>query len=183
MTPDMVAELLPRVMREMVAESPATQGLLTAMAEQLTPVEDHLADEERFFTPRSGRGRDVRMLAGWVHFGHLLDEPQDGSCDNNHDVDYAAGLGCLRELTAQAVSLAQVRGTAAGFIRYCEIATGLAGFHVHESDDPEQPFHIIVSAPRQAQPFRSLLERIMHAEMPAWVTSRLEFNSEESVRA
>ncbi|HVR84197.1 MAG TPA: hypothetical protein VMU54_07800, partial [Planctomycetota bacterium] len=91
----------------------------------------------------------------------------------------SSGLGRLRELVAGAAYLSQWRGTWRGLGRFLEIATGVSGFTVEESvagtDGELIPFHIRIGVPRNARVHRTLIERIITLEKPAYVTFELDF--------
>jgi hypothetical protein len=85
----------------------------------------------------------------------------------------------LRELIAAAAFLSQWRGTAKGLLRFLETATGVEGFeieeHARDANGQPQPFHILVRAPAEAERYRGLVERIIEAEKPAYVTYELTY--------
>ena len=93
----------------------------------------------------------------------------------------SSGLGRLRELIAWAAYLSQRRGTRQGLLKFLEVATGIPGFAVDEdvkgADGRTIPFHLRVRAPKAARTHRSLVERIITLEKPAYVTYELDFGS------
>ena len=158
-------------------------ALLTVMESLHEPVEDVLDTLHEHLDPRLAPARFVPYLAGWVDLDWLLmaapGQPITGP------VPLATGMDRLRELVAAASYLARWRGTARGLLRFLDAATGMPGFGVEENvtvvetaDGPRRrsrPFHIRVLAPPAAEPYRPLIERIVAAEKPAYVTYELAF--------
>ena len=66
-------------------------------------------------------------------------------------------------------------------LRFLETATGVRGFAIDEQVPGEgglpRPFHLRVHAPRETEPFRVLIERIVEVEKPAYVTYELVFGA------
>jgi len=93
----------------------------------------------------------------------------------------STGVGRLRELTAAAVTLSHWRGTRKGLTLFLETATGTNGFEVDEHvvgvDGRVKPFHLRITAPGQLAEHRSLIQRIIELEKPAYVTYELGFGS------
>ena len=85
----------------------------------------------------------------------------------------------MRELIAVAAYLSQWRGTLEGLCLFLETATGSLGFevdeHVENAKGMPRPYHIHVKAPQSCARDRSLIERIIEQEKPAYVTYDLEF--------
>jgi len=158
-------------------------ALLSVMEGLHGPVETVLDGLHEHLDPRLAPPRFVPYLAGWVDLDWLLmaapGQPITGP------TPLASGLDRLRELVAAASYLARWRGTARGLLRFLDAATGVPGFAVEEnvsvgevSGGPARtakPFHIRVLAPAAAEPYRPLIERIVTAEKPAYVTWELAF--------
>ena len=63
-----------------------------------------------------------------------------------------------------------------GLVRFLETATGVEGFVVDEEVDAAgrpRPFHCVVRAPAAARRLRDLVQQIVEAEKPAFVTYEL----------
>jgi hypothetical protein len=65
-------------------------------------------------------------------------------------------------------------------VEFLETATGLSGYRIEEEVMDEQgqarPFHICVRAPAGAERYRALIQQIVEAEKPAYVTYELRFD-------
>jgi len=85
----------------------------------------------------------------------------------------------LRELIAAAAFLSRWRGTALGLQRFLATATGVQGFEIDERDANGQPrpFYALIRAPKETEPYRVLLERIIELAKPAYVKCELIFKS------
>ncbi len=154
---------------------------LGAMEVLHEPCEQVLQDLHRYLDPRQTPGRFVSYLAGWVDLDWLLlpgpDQPSASP------IPLASGLGRLRELVAAASELARWRGTARGLLRFLDTATGIPGFTIEENvssaNRVPRAFHLWVRAPQAASPFQPLIERVIRAEKPAYVTYELTFGDAE----
>lgn len=174
-----IERLLPEVYRRTVREGGPLAALLGVMEGLHAPAERVLERVADVFSPHRAPDAFVPLLAGWLDLERIFDVP-------THDAVPAAslarpigtGLGRLRELVASAAHLSQWRGTARGLLRFLEVATGVRGFAVDESvpgdDGRPRPFHIRVRVPRAAAAHRALIERIVRAEKPAYVTHDFE---------
>lgn len=152
-------------------------ALLGAMETLQAPVEDVLDGLSHHVDPRQAPPRFVPYLAGWVDLDWLLlATPGQSSATST---PLASGMGNLRELVAAAVEIARWRGTARGLLRFLDTATGIAGFDVQENvtgDPPTpRPFHLRILAPKAAEAYRPLIERVLTAEKPAYATYELVF--------
>jgi phage tail-like protein len=145
------------------------------MEDMHAPVEGVLANVDVVFDPYRAPERFLPFLARWVALDGLLD-PSAG--DGSAPV-WPSGAGRLRELIANAVELARWRGTAAGLVRFLEIATGVSGFEVVEQpagpDGRPRPFHLLVHAPSAARTVELLVRRIVEQEKPVYVTHEVVF--------
>jgi phage tail-like protein len=171
-----IAQLFPAVFqRTLHAGNPLT-ALLEIMETLQAADEAVLARVDAIFDPRRTFDRFVPYLAYWVDLTRLFDNP--GSDDPFAGGTIASGLGRLRELIASAAYLSQWRGTKKGLLLFLQTATGLTDFEIMENVDfAEKPrqFHLGVRGPREAAPYRELIERIVELEKPAYVTYELSF--------
>lgn len=160
-----IEDLLPSVFQRTVRPGSPIAALLDGMEAFHAPIEQALDGIDLYFDPRRAPDRFVPFLAAWLDLARLL--------------PLTTGLAPLRELVAEASSLACIRGTARGLIRTLEIATEARGFVVDEAvpgeDGSPRPFHVRIVAPRAAAVHRPLVERIIDAEKPAHLTYALEF--------
>lgn len=168
-----IERLLPGVFQRTIREGTPLFALLEVM-EALQAADEAVLDQlDTFFDPYRAPDAFVLFLANWVDLGWLLAEtPEDYRAIPA--LPLASGLGRLRELVAAATSLAQWRGTVKGLLGFLETATGVAGFVIEEqvagADGRIRPFHIRVSIPRETATYRAMIERIVEAEKPAYVT-------------
>jgi phage tail-like protein len=143
-------------------------AVLEAMEELHHPIEEVLDQLEAFIDPRRAPEAFVNYLAGWVDLEWLA---VDGRVTTGH--------GRLRELVAMALSLSRWRGTASGLVAFLEAATGASGFTIDEAppglDGAARPFHVRITAPAAVRDHWPLLERIIEAEKPAFVTYELDY--------
>jgi phage tail-like protein len=147
--------------------------LLDVMELLHAPDEAVLAEIDRYFDPYRAPDGFVAYLAGWVDLDDLwIANPQEFTARTLPP--FPGGVGRLRELVAASVYLSRWRGTAQGLLRFLETATGVRGFSIDEqvTDDEGEaiPFHIRVHVPQDAARFRTLIERIIGKEKPAYVT-------------
>jgi phage tail-like protein len=154
-----IAELLPSVIRRAIPYSPPLSAILGVMEAMHAPSEDALAHFGDALNPRTAPDHFVPFLAWWTG----LDFVAAGATPIE--------LPRWRELIAMSNALAKWRGTAAGLIFFVEIATGLRGYSLEEP----RPFHFVLHAPAEAEPYRELIARIVATEKPAYVTSAIEF--------
>jgi phage tail-like protein len=185
MRSDEIARLLPDVFQH--ALSPPAAGvvkpdrrlaaLLEAMEVLHDPCERILDELNTYFDPRLAPPRFVPYLAGWVDLDWLLLTDRDESRPGGTPL--ASGVDRLREIVAAATWVARWRGTAQGLRRFLDAVTGVPGFVIDENvAGPERrpsPFNIRVLAPQAAEAYRPLVERVIMAEKPAYVTHELEF--------
>lgn len=152
----------------------AVLGVMETLQE---PVEEVLDGLHHHLDPRQAPPRFVPYLAGWVDLDWLLVATPDQAAATATPL--ASGMGNLRELGAAAVEIARWRGTARGLLRFLDTATGIPGFDVRENvtGDPPTPraFHLRILAPKAAEPYQPLIERVIVAEKPAYATYELVF--------
>ena len=183
-----IQQFLPEVYRRTVREGGVLSAMLEAMDALHAPAERRLDSFDTALDPRRAEPAFVTYLAGWLDLEGLFDVPQDRPAKgtgNGNDLSNAAvfpaGLGRLRELVAAAASLGRRRGTAEGLRQFLEIATGLDGFTLEEqvagTDGHPRPFHVRIRCPAAAGHSRTLIDRIIRREKPAYVTYELAFDS------
>lgn len=161
--------LLPAIYQDAIIEGNPLDAILEVAAGLPEPVETLLASTDRLFDPRRTNESMVAFLAAWVDLDRFL----ISRARDHTGGELATGVGPLRELCAAAAELSRYRGTARGLIRFLEVATGLRGFHIEENRDRNgspRPFHLLVTAPPQAQPHAQLIHAVVAFEKPAYVT-------------
>lgn len=172
-----IALFLPETYRAAIGPGGLLVALLSAMEALHAPADAVLDDLDSHFDARRTPDRFVPYLASWLDLDRYLDWPGGAQAPPR----YAAGLGRLRELTAQAAELGRWRGTSNGLRRFLEVATGISGFAIEENPPDEhgspRPFHLLVRAPPAAREVRDLVLRVIEAEKPAHVTSEVEFEA------
>lgn len=178
-----IEKLLPAVYQRAADAGTPLRALLDAMETLHEPDEEILAAIDTVFDPRRTARAFLPMLAHWVNLDFLFRPlPADTGASAWSDRALPTAPGYLRELISNAAYLSKWRGTAVGLEHFLEIATGLDGFEIEESipgsDGLPIPFHIRISAPAAALPYRDLIERIVERQRPAYVTSELEFLAE-----
>lgn len=171
-----IERLLPGVY-QLALHPPATTDLdpdrrLAALIEVMEalhhPSEAILDQLDSFVDARRTPEAFVPYLAGWVDLDWLAERGR-----------VTTGPGRLRELVAQAMELSRWRGTARGLIEFLSAATGTSDFDVDEApvltDGQAVPFHLVITGPAEMRPHAALIERIVDAEKPAFVTYELRF--------
>lgn len=154
----------------------ALAALLDAMEAMHHPIEQLLDEEETLVDPRRTRAELVPYLCGWLDLDWLFRADAAASLAQGSQ-PLASGLGRLREVAAAAAESSRWRGTQRGLRRFLEAATGVAGFAIienREADGSAVAFHITVQVPADAASLAALIERIVRAEKPAYVTHELE---------
>ncbi len=167
-----IERLLPAVFQRTVTEDNLLTHLLELMAFLHAPAEEILSHLDAFFDPYRAPDDFVCYLATWVNLESVWE-----SDTIKEDIALFPPQIRLRELVAEAAYLAKWRGTEQGLRRYLEVATGIDGFrvtdHATDSNGRPIPFHIVVYAPEGARFYRSIIERIIRHEKPAYVTHEL----------
>jgi phage tail-like protein len=170
-----IERLLPQVYQSALRTRTPLSALLQVMEALHEPAEELLAQVETTFCPYHTPERFVPYLARWVDLDRFFMTTGDTA---TADV-LSTGNGRLRELIAVAAYLSQWRGTLEGLCLFLETATGSLGFevdeHVENANGMPRPYHIHVKAPQSCARDRSLIERIIEQEKPAYVTYDLEF--------
>jgi phage tail-like protein len=174
-----IEDLLPWVFRRTVQTGSPLAALLQVMVGMHEPSEGVLERLDVALDPRRTGDAFVPYLARWVDLERLLEDESGRVELVAGRPPLATGLGYLRELVAAAAHLSQWRGTARGLLLFLETATGAKGFELDERvpgpDGRPLPFHLRVRAPESTARYRSLIDRIIRMEKPAYVTYELEF--------
>lgn len=157
---------------------------LLEMMESLTePSEEILRQISHYFNPYTTPEKFVPYLASWVDLDRIFAFHAGLASADNHSLQ-VIDSGCLRELIMAAARLSKLRGTAEGLKLFLETATGQKGFEIDENvlleNNDVLPFHIKITAPEEALVHRTLIERIIEQEKPAYVTYSLEFNPQKA---
>jgi phage tail-like protein len=172
-----IKKLLPWVFQRTAQPGNPLAALLEVMQDMHAPVETALSDLDSLFDPRRTPECFLPYLAGWVDLGVLIDISRGGA--SAASAVFPTGLARLRELIASAATLSEWRGTRKGLEMFLKIATGSSGFSIDEQvlgpDGNARVFHMRVTAPKDLVVHRSLLERIIELEKPAYVTYELSF--------
>jgi phage tail-like protein len=180
-----IARLLPAIFQQTIQPGTPLAALLALMERLPAPDEAVLERLETFFNPYQTPANFVPFLASWVDMEWILLE--DSQEFSSLIPPLPSGIGRLRELVASATFLAQWRGTAQGLLSFLEIASGVQGFTIEECvpgpDGRPRAFHIAVHAPSATARYQTLLQRIIEAEKPAYVTYDLVFQAEEEQSA
>lgn len=178
MDPQRMAQYLPGVYRDAMRSDPVLSMLLASADRLHSPVERVLDTLDDHVDPRRAPDTFVPYLASWLGLDRYLDWP--GGRQGHGTPHYAAGLPCLRELSARATELARWRGTRSGLERFLEIATGVPGFRVDE--DIARGFHLLVEVPAEARPMAGLVARIVEEERPVYATYEIRLAPAASLR-
>jgi phage tail-like protein len=172
---DAVERLLPTMFQLAARPGSPLDAALHVMADLHEPDEALLADIDAVFDPYRAPDEFVPWLTRWVGLEWLVaDESIDADAVRPDLTDaFPPGLGRLRDVVAAGSELAQRRGTEAGLRLFLSTATGLSGFVVTEP--PDRPFHLVVTAPAEAEPYAAVLRRIVAATKPVYTTAELTF--------
>jgi hypothetical protein len=170
-----IERLIPEIFRRTLRPETPLSAILDVMEALQEPSEKAVASLGTILDPRLSKDHFVPYLACWLDLDRLYDPPPlEGETASARRHSISSGLGRLRELIAEAPYLSHWRGTARGLLRFLVVAIGESGFAIDEAvpgpDGIPQPFHIRVRVPRGAAPHRSLVERIVQLEKPAYVT-------------
>lgn len=169
-----IERLLPEVLQRTCGRGTPLDALLEIMEAMHAAPTEHLDRLERIFDPMTTPERFLPMLAAWVGLAHLV---PSRSHSRREPPPAMLETGRIRALIATASVLAKTRGTAAGLVRFLEIATGMRGFEVREAfgaDHPDpRPFHFEVLVPATAAHHHELVTLIVEHEKPAYSTAEL----------
>jgi len=166
--------LLPEVVRRTCGRGTPLDALLEVMEAMHAAPCEHLDRLELIFDPMTTPERFLPMLAAWVGLAHLV---PSGSAGRREPPPAMLETGRIRALIARASDLAKSRGTAAGLVRFLEIATGVRGFEIREvfgAGYPDaRPFHFEVLVPATAVQYHALITLVVEHEKPAYSTAGL----------
>ncbi len=165
-----IAHLLPGIFQRTLAPENPLDAMLGAMESLHAPAEAILDQIDSMCNPHRASDAFVPFLAHWVDLERIFAPREEG------DNLVSTGLGRLRELIRIAPYLSKWRGTKQGLQRFLETATGVTGFAIEEPE--AQPFHIRIIAPREVEPHRALIERIVDVERPVYATWEVQFSNE-----
>ena len=176
---DEIARLLPAVFQRTLSEGNPLTALLEVMEASQAPSEALLENLDAIFDPRRTTDEFVPFLAYWADLTRLFDDSVNAEGQFAFSrATIASGVGRLRELVASAAFLSQWRGTQKGLLLFLQTATGLEDFELQENVDLKgnaKPFHLSVRAPKEGAQYKSLIQRIVESEKPAYVTYELSF--------
>jgi phage tail-like protein len=179
-----IEDLIPWVFRRTLRPGAPLAALLDVMEALHAPSERVLEEIDVALDPRRTGDAFVPFLARWVDLERLLEDESGRIEASAGRPVLPTGLGWLRELVAAAAGLSQWRGTARGLLLFLETATGTQGFELDEQvpgpDGRPRPFHLRVRIPEGAARYRSLIDRIVRMEKPAYVTYELELAAPEA---
>ena len=165
-----IAGLLPGIFQRTLGPENPLDAMLCAMETLHAPEEQLLAHLDSIFSPHRAPDEFVPFLARWVDLERIFAPREEG------DNLLSTGLGRLRELIRNASYFSKWRGTHEGLRRFLEIATGMSGFVIEEPDT--KPFHLRITAPKELEVHRPLIERIVDVERPAYATWEIQFSSD-----
>jgi phage tail-like protein len=168
-----IERLLPAVVQRTLLPGTPLAALLAVMEALQAPAEAVLDDVAATFDPYRAPDRFAPFLAGWVDLDRFVVFDAAGGST------LPSGHGHLRNLVAAAAELSRWRGTGRGLLRLLEVATGVPGFTVEDRvsgpDGRIRPFHVRVTVPAGAVPYRRLVEHIVQSEKPAYLTAEIAF--------
>ncbi len=161
----------------------ALDGLLHVMEDLHAPVEETLAQLERYLNAYDSPDRFLTFLAGWFYLRGiaLMQQRIYGETSG-----WAVEQGLLRHLIAEAMSLIRWRGTCCGLIRLVSVATGLNGYSLCEAvptgDGGVQPFFIQLFIPEDARrpEHRAMIQYIIRTQKPAHLRCEIVANDPPS---
>lgn len=182
-----IKQMLPEVMQRVAQPGAVLDALLSAMSILHRPSEELLSTLSDNFNPHTAPKELLPMLAHWTDMLRLFRSVGLTQSSNRwRHSSLPIPEKNLRELIANAIPLAQNRGTHQGMLQMLEIATGITGFVISEGafSDEEQkapistqsdikPFHIIVHFPPEGSKYLELIQRIVEQEKPAYVTAEI----------
>jgi len=174
-----IRQLLPSIFRRTLREGSPLLAALKVMEGLHEPSERILASLDEVFDPRRTRLGFLPFLAYWVDLHHVLIDQRGDERAYPTRLWSRIDSGRLRELIANAAYLSQWRGTAKGLRTFLMIATGENGIQIEElansTDGQPRPFHFSVKVPKSIASQATLIERIIQAEKPAYVTYEINF--------
>ena len=169
-----IQRLLPATFQRAVLPGSPMLALVELMEGLHEGDESVLANLDEVFDPLRTPESFVYFLARWVDLDRLF-IPDASRPHERQSLPVPSGLGYLRQLIANASYLSHWRGTTNGLCHFLQIATGIQGFQLDEFPKDTNgnviPFHLRTHAPKAAEPYRVLIERIIESEKPAYVTT------------
>ena len=168
-----IAYLLPGIFQRTLGPESPMDAMLCAMETLHAPVEEILEQLDSICASHRAPEAFVPFLARWVDLERIFAPREEA------DNVISTGLGRLRELIRGAAYLSKWRGTRQGLQRFLEIATGVTGFLIEEP--PAQPFHLRITAPKEVEVHRALIERIVDVERPVYATWEVQFGGKPAV--
>ena len=157
-----VLSCLPEVFTSACLPGGPLEALVAAADGMQQPVSDLLDHLDAHVDPFRAPRRMVSYLAAWVDLDWLT-LPAGAASRSSLPL----GSAPLRDLITSSADLAAQRGTAAGLVRFLELATRVTGFAVEDAGR----FHVRVLVPDAAGPQRDTVARIVAALKPAHVTA------------
>jgi len=169
-----IERLLPASFQRTATGGGVLDALLAVMEGLHAPSEATLAHVEDLFAAYRAPDLLLPFLVNWVAWDHIGAAPTVGG-----DPRGGIPVGRLRDLVANAASLAASRGTEHGLCRLLSTVTGVAGFTVDEPAD--RAFHLVVRVPPQASDHLDLIRRVVAAEKPAATTFEVVLDGSKAV--
>ncbi len=171
--------LLPRVFQRTLRPGSPLTAIVELMSALQHPIEEALARQSIHFDARRASAKFVPFLSRWVDLDYLLAATSQSFSSRRYQPTLSTGHGRLRELIATTAQLSRWRGTSHGLVSFLITATGDPGFEIEENpiDEEGRPraFHLTIRAPEGSRRYRTLLERIIEHEKPAYVSYELRF--------
>jgi phage tail-like protein len=165
-----IAYLLPSIFQRTLGPESPMDAMLCAMEALHSRPEEILDQLDSIFASHRAPEAFVPFLARWVDLERIFAPREEA------DNVISTGLGRLRELIRGAAYFSKWRGTKEGLQRFLETATGVTGFLIEEP--AAQPFHLRITAPKEVEVHRALIERIVNVERPAYATWEVQFQGE-----
>lgn len=156
---------LPEVFASASIEGSPLAALVAAADRMHHPIADILDHLDAHVDPFRTRPEFVAYLASWVDLDWLTRPDADGTARSSLPLGHAP----LRDLICARAELSATRGTAAGLVRFLELATRVRGFAVEDAGG----FHLRVRVPEQAADQADTVARIVRAMKPAHVTAEI----------
>ena len=156
---------LPEVFASSCVEGSPMAALVAAADRMHQPVAEVLDHLDAYVDPFRTRPELVAYLASWVDLDWLTLPDAEGTARSSLPLGHAP----LRDLICARAELSATRGTAAGLVRFLELATRVRGFAVEDAGG----FHLRVRVPAEAADQADIVARIVRAMKPAHVTAEI----------
>jgi phage tail-like protein len=180
-----IERFLPVVIRRTIRRDNPLLAILEVMSALHEPSEALLTRLDGVFNPFRTPDSFVPFLARGLDLDRIFNGAYAPARNGRSPI--STGLDRLRALTAAASYLSQWRGTKKGLDHFLEIAAGTHGFTIEEqvigADGGPIPFHLRVIAPETVKPHRTLIERVIESEKPAYVTYELVFEPTQGAKS